>query len=109
MAHHRGSGMLEGEENIFYKDTQFAVGQIVRQYQFVMSYEGGPNGVKLVNGQFTTSLAEAKAERDRFMERKARTDRRTQREMERTAMIFDKLGINGAGSRSISPASPKAR
>mmetsp|Transcript_122604 Transcript_122604/g.358056 ORF Transcript_122604/g.358056 Transcript_122604/m.358056 type:complete len:111 (+) Transcript_122604:96-428(+) len=95
MAHQR-HGKLEGEEHVDYIDKQLQSGAIIRMYQFSMEVSGGVNGIRYAKGELTTSLDQARTDRDRFIALKQKKEARVEKDAASPRSL----------SRSLSPRSP---
>mmetsp|Transcript_117487 Transcript_117487/g.327238 ORF Transcript_117487/g.327238 Transcript_117487/m.327238 type:complete len:112 (-) Transcript_117487:176-511(-) len=106
MAHQR-HGKLEGEEHIDYIDKQLQNGAIIRMYQFSMELPGGANGVRFVRGQVTTSLEQARKEREDSLLLRKKKEARISRDASSPHSLSPRSPTSpGAARRSLSGTNP---
>mmetsp|Transcript_1722 Transcript_1722/g.4653 ORF Transcript_1722/g.4653 Transcript_1722/m.4653 type:complete len:100 (-) Transcript_1722:18-317(-) len=92
----RGSGRLQEEEHIFFLDkVRAGDGSLTRFFQFSMEVPGGPNGVRRLKGKMTTSLEQAKKDRDTCLQTMQNAEERMEKSF--------------ATSNASSPRSPAAK
>mmetsp|Transcript_22791 Transcript_22791/g.63417 ORF Transcript_22791/g.63417 Transcript_22791/m.63417 type:complete len:102 (-) Transcript_22791:129-434(-) len=100
MAMVRGSGRLKGEEHILFVDkVRAGDGTLTRMYQFNMEVLGGPNGVRRLKGKLTTSLEQARKDRDVCLETLKNAEDRMEKSFASAALS------NPSSPRSPSPKS----
>eukprot|EP00413_Alexandrium_margalefii_P003226 CAMPEP_0204521048 /NCGR_PEP_ID=MMETSP0661-20131031/5580_1 /ASSEMBLY_ACC=CAM_ASM_000606 /TAXON_ID=109239 /ORGANISM="Alexandrium margalefi, Strain AMGDE01CS-322" /LENGTH=104 /DNA_ID=CAMNT_0051526627 /DNA_START=62 /DNA_END=376 /DNA_ORIENTATION=- len=90
MAMVRGSGRLQGEEHIIFLDkVRAGDGTVTRMYQFSMEVSGGPNGVRRLKSKMTTSLEQAKKDRDLCIQTMQQAGERMERSFATAALSND--------------------
>mmetsp|Transcript_30784 Transcript_30784/g.70083 ORF Transcript_30784/g.70083 Transcript_30784/m.70083 type:complete len:107 (-) Transcript_30784:34-354(-) len=100
----RGSGRLEGEEHIIFLDkVRAGDGCLTRMYQFNMEVVGGPNGVRRQKGKMTTSLAQARKDRDTCLQ----TMQLAEERLEKSFTTASLSGTSSPQSRCSSPKAPR--
>merc|ERR1712217_833559 len=98
------TGELPGEEHIIFADHSApATGTITRVYQFRLELPGGAHGCRHFKGRYTSSLEQAREDRQKCFDQLAKID-------ERIDKLNQSSQFSGSKMSPRSPAtSPKAK